>query len=597
MRKGYGHPIKKNDTLIRAAEVLKTVLLFILIVLMLVLLILLMLGQNTSRQEAIVPEERMVVYTTGAATGYAKGMQSAHMIPAMLAFREDGGVMRCLYAADSMLKPYAALYEPIRMLFGADSFCTLLDAEEGGALWERCARNGAYLYLRYQSALPPAVIRAYTFTDDESETENANLDARAQGDSVYAEEVFFVPFSVVDTDADDADEICAVTRDDAGNIAVFRYGKAFRQTRAETPDAPSVPADTEADDADNGSMPSIAAYAFAAAEPGTESAENAASAGYTSSLSVYLTAVGSLAADAQEAVFAAAAEDIPYAVSDPTAVYCGGVYKMPVLHIGEWNPETELFTGENEQAYRLLSLLGLGENDTENHYTDTNGSLVYLNADGRLLFQQNGEIRYTALQSGGIPISDYLGYASVGGSYLLSEYLRASDRLLDALASCDAALGGMDLQTALYTVRRTAEEDGGELVISYIYTMNGIPVMDENGTVMTAMTLTAADGVVRSLYLRACRAEKVTDGTDGADASVYLLPQSVLLRAMRAEAESTAAGTPDGGGAEADIINKADEATEESPYSDERGIFVMRYMRDPADVSRAAAEWVWIAGK
>ena len=53
--------------------------------------------------------------------------------------------------------------------------------------------------------------------------------------------------------------------------------------------------------------------------------------------------------------------------------------------------------------------------------------------------------------------------------------------------------------------------------------------------------------------------------------------------------------------AEADIINEADETadktTEESPYSDESGIFVMRYMRDSADVSRAAAEWVWIAGE
>lgn len=595
----------KHDTLVRAVEGLKTVLLFFLIVLMLVLLILLMLGQNTSRQEAIVPEERMVVYTTGAATGYAKGMQRAHVIPAMLAFREDGGVMQCLYASDSMLKPYAALYEPIRTLFGADSFCTVPEAEEGGALWARCARNGDYLYLRYQSALPPAVIRAYTFAEDDSETENANLDARAQGDSVYAREIFFVPYSLIDTeDADAAEEICAVTRDDAGNVAVFRYGKAFRQTDGESTEAPAHPVETETNAADNGSVPASAAYAFYAAAPGTESAEHAASAAYTGSLSVYLTAVGNLAADAQDAVFAAAAgdgtgeEDIPYAVSDPTAVYLNGIYRMPVLHMEQWNPEEELFSGENENAYRLLSLLGLGENDTENHYTDTNGSLVYLNADGRLLFQRNGEIRYTALQSGGIPISDYLGYASVGGSYLLSEYLRASDRLLDALASCDAALGGKDLQTALYSVRRTTGEDGGVLVISYIYTMNGIPVTDENGTVMTAMTLTASDGVVRSLYLRACRAEKVTDGIDGNDGTVYLLPQSVLLRAMQAEAGGSPDGTQNGGEADVGITDEAaDGTTDEAQHSDERGIFVMRYMRDPADASRASAEWVWIAGE
>lgn len=589
----------------RGVEAMKTLLIFVLIVLMLVLLILLLLGQSSRNRESVLPADRMVVYAAGAETGYARGMETGRVLPTVLAFREndveDAGELRCLYAADTMAKPYAALYETLRTLFGADGHAAVLGEDTGAALWKALsAGTETYLYLAYQGALPPSVIRAYTYPEEDSETETTVLDATPHGDTVYVKEVFLLSLGraaallssvsaentgmVVGTDETE-DRICAVTRDGAGNVAVFRLcGDGENDADTPMPGAETTP-DFGAESTSDAS---------ASPEDGI------AAASYTDEMTTVndvLTAVRSLAAEAQGAEFLSGGDD-------PTALSLDGVYRMPTLTVTVWDPETALFSGENAQdnahtAAEVLSLLGMDGDDADNYYTDSGGGRVYLNADGRLHLTRDGQIVYSALRGGGIPVTDSLGYASVGGSYLLSEYLRAADRLLDRLSACDTALGGGDMTPALYQVAGsggTSDTEDSGIVITYIYTVNGIPVTDGDGAPLAAMTLTAQNGMITSLALFACRAE-----LGSTDEGTYLLPQTVVRDAMRAEREAVSETVAEPESADTETAQEtgsgedsADVSAEpESPDTEitENAPLVMRYVV-PADGGECYAEWV-----
>lgn len=626
----------KHEAYIRAVERIKTGIIFILIVLMLVLLLLLMLGQSTANAESMLPKDRMVVYTTGAETGYAKGMASVHTVPAMLAYRTaqmSGQSISCLYATDSMEKPYSTLYGLIRVLFGAESLCTELDAKQGEELWKACTNMDSFLYLRYQGALPPGVIRAYTYVEDDSTLDGADLDETPQGDTVYVKEVFFLSKQNIDlflqnsgetanvNAAEDSNEICAVTRDGEGHTALFCFQKnGTQKTNA----------------AEQRVLQSADAYianAFAQ-DNAVDSSMREAAAVIGEDISVYLEAVQNLsAADVQPAYFFGSFDDsdhsdcfhsqvkaCSFTADDPTAVYYDGICRMPVLTLTPWNADPVLFS--SEKATEALSLLGIHEGEDDHYYTDTHGGRVYLNEDGRLRIGEDGSgtVEYTALQGGGIPINTYLGYASFGGSYLLSEYLRAADRLLSRLTDLDRAFGGGDMTVSLYSVRsvrnpavHTYQESSG-IVLVYIYTMYGIPVMDEAGNVMTAMTLTASGGNVTQVTFHPCTG-------NAAGAYDYLLPQTVVWEAMQLETQkqqndaqitvkpqsedvqnlSNAAGEDSSGTTTDDNQPNAKDRVQTFL----RGSFVMRYLycgstvsegegKENTEEAHLAAEWVWI---
>ncbi len=495
----------------RITESIKSFIIFLLLVLMLILLILLMTGQNSGSFAALLPEDRMVVYATGADGVYTAGMDTQYVLPATIAYRVPGvssdSAMQLLYASGQTEKPYAALYAPIRLLFGAGSVCTVSDTAEGNALWARCARAELFVYLSFGGALPPAVIRAYTFSEgDAEEYAGVSLDEVPSGDTAYAKEIFLLTTEILGDSAEDA-SLCAVTRDAQGTVAVFRRGTGSVPAEETAPTV--VGAETEP--TEDGIAP--------LAEP-NDSSEDAAS--------VLRSCIATLSSQAGETQHASFAVD----TADPSAILHDGIYRLPSLHIGVWDPEVCLFD-DGETASRVLSLLGMDVNDTDNYYNAAQGGRVYLNENGRLWLSSDGTVSYTALKNGGIPITEYLGYTSVGGSYLLSEYLRAADRLLGHLKTLDASFGGGDLSVFLYEVR-SADDPAGGVLLRYCYSFSGIPILDINGAPLTAMTLTAVGGVVKELTI--C----VKDGTVG-DNAEYLLPQSVVFAAIRAEQASDTA--------------------------------------------------------
>ena len=251
-----------------------------------------------------------------------------------------------------------------------------------------------------------------------------------------------------------------------------------------------------------------------------------------------------------------------------------GVYSMPRIERGRYDP-VRLYD-EPQKLSSVLGLLGLREGEADNYYTDGAGDRIYLNASGRLTVSNTASvIRYVALQEGGLDPADYLGYASIGQDYLLSEYLRASDKLLSLLSAADPMFGGDALSCTLTDVELSSTADADTLVLTWGYTYRGIPLLDDGGVILPAMVLRASGGVITELELYLCDAVL-------SEEEQYLLPQSVMAEAMALELSQNSAAQP-----EADLPDGAVELTAaEIPLS-------MAYLCDSHD-SWGSYSAVWI---
>lgn len=464
-------------------EIIKSFLIFLLMVLMLVLLILLLLSQSGTREEALPEADRMVVYASGVQPMDTVGMETSRVTPYLLACRHAGNALSVVHASDADRKSYEVLYPLIREQLGTDTVGYPVDASVCASVISACAASEELIYLCYNGALPSCVIRAYTFSEEDSIGGDSEDDGSVSGNAAYIKELFFVPASSLQAVSDalptalpaDPDAVCTLSRDDRGAVMMIA-----------APDARPMTAAAE--------MP-----------------DDGALAGYTASLEA-------LSADAQTGVFA------EHITAHP-AIRLDGLYRMPQITRRTFDPAASLY-GDDRTLSAVLRMLGMRESDTDNYYTAGTGDRVYLNANGRLTFSgTDSSVRYDALQEGGLDLAEYLGYSSIDGNYRLSEYLRAADRLLSGLEALEGAFGGDGLRCTLVDVTVT---DTDELSLTYAYTHRGIPLTDTDGSWLLAMVLRAGGGVISHLELYPCHAEI-------AEEERYLLPQSVTLDALYTE--------------------------------------------------------------
>ena len=492
------------------AEAAKMLLIFVLIVLMLVLLILLVVGQNRAAEETLPQADRMVVYASGAQPLYDAGMDTARVTPYLIAYRVGGGTLSVLHASDAPEKPYEALYPLLRTLFGAGAYPTLLSRETGAILWEACRAADDLIYIRYNGTLPAAVIRAYTYSEEDSETVAAVLDAHVQG-TAYARELFLIPGTLLSSYADllgftppcASTDICALAMDGAGNAALF--------CAAADAAAPAVQSEDGTGNGAGTQDPDVQPYSTDT--PGA--------------LDAYIASMEALSSGAQKGAFSR--------TGVTEALLLDGIYRMPEIVLSACDPQTALYA-DREKLEAVLGMLGMTGNDTDSYYTDGTGARIYLNSRGQLTVAAAGTtLRYEALQDGGLALSDYLGYASIGGDYLLSEYLRAADRLLSGLELLEGAFGGDALTCTLIGVTAASEDEQDTVVLTYGYTCRGIPLLDENGAIRRAMVVRAGDGVISHLELYPCHAVLAEEDT-------WLLPQTVARDAILEERQNVPEG-------------------------------------------------------
>jgi len=543
----------KQHRLFSTVEAVKSVAIFLLIVLMLVLVILLVIGQNSTMEETLPQADRMVIYASGEQSKYASGMDTARVSPYLLAYRQNSGGTGVLHAADSIQKPYEVLYPLLRELFGAGAVGYAMDPAGGEQLLSACIGMSDFVYVRYNSALPSSVIRAYTYSEEDSETVTAVLDESAGGGAAYVRELFFVPAELLFQEElqlpegvmIESAEICAVTVDDFGAVTLFAPG-VFMKT-------PTTVTDMQTDDT-------------------AEHAPAMAAAGNDSALDPYIASMTALSSQTQSGTLQSSGTTFG------TTVLLDGIYAMPQITRTAYD-----LTGLYDTPEKLLSvlgLLGLREGDINNYYTDGAGDRIYLNASGRLTVSDTASvIRYVSLQEGGLDPADYLGYASIGQEYLLSEYLRAADKLLSQLSLAGAVLGGDALSCSLMGVELVSEDNTDTLHLTYGYTYRGIPLLDQWGEVLPAMRLRASGGVITYVELYLCDAVL-------SDTEEYLLPQSVMAKAMALEQAADAEPAEDDG-------VSADAAEEVAPIP-----LYMAYLCDSTDgYGVFSADWIGLQRK
>ena len=539
----------KQHRLFSPVEAIKSVLIFLLTVLMLVLTILLVIGQNSTGEETLPQADRMVIYASGEQSKYVFGMDTERVSPNLLAYRRFGGETCVLHASDTVSKPYEVLFPTLRVLFGADGIGYAMDADAGCRLLSACIGMDNYVYVRYHGALPSSVIRVYTYSEEDSETATAVLDEYAAGNAAYVRELFLIPAGLLWEDESllsalpmpDPTVVCAVTFDDRGAVTLFLPANGNGK-----PQARSAEEDVGTTDSD--------------ADSRVRAADSA--------LDEVIASMAALSKQVQTGTLTFS--DAVWGVT----VSLDGVYSMPRIERGRYDP-ARLYD-EPQKLSSVLGLLGLREGEADNYYTDGAGDRIYLNASGRLTVSNTASvIRYVALQEGGLDPADYLGYASIGQDYLLSEYLRASDKLLSLLSAADPMFGGDALSCTLTDVELSSDADADTLVLTWGYTYRGIPLLDDGGVILPAMVLRASGGVITELELYLCDAvlsEEVQ----------YLLPQSVMAEAMALELSQNSAAESD-----ADLPDTMDEVTAaEIPLS-------MAYLCDSHDSwGSFSADWI-----
>ncbi len=575
----------------RITEIAKSVVIFALCVVMMLLLVLLMLDHRSVQNESLLPEDRMVVYESGAATGYFEGMDHTRVIPERIACR-NGGALECLYASENVAKAYEVLYPLIDVLFGQGSGCCQLPQSIGDALWKGCSVEPRLFYLRYHGALPVSVIRAYTFSSTHgADVQMSVLNETTMGDSAYIKELFFIEADSLDliiegaaaalsddVQASEYTTVSAVARDDNGNVFVFTADQEQYQRMMDLlcEGDGTLENGTSADEAEA----IVPGLHVPRAENEFVETDVRGDMEPIRTLSAYIDDARDHFSNANTAAFFSEREgSIPLFSEAETALWMDGVYELPQLQTKQVRFHELLFFDEttNSSAKNVLSLLGVRNKDTDNYYTDTQGDRVYLNAEGRLVFSHDGMIDYTAMGDGGLSVADYLGYASIGGNYRLSEYLCAADSLLSLLKEQNAALCGGDLQCMLYSVGMIPSDGYDVIVITYVYTAGGIAVTDEHGVPIRALTLEASGSMIRRLQL--CSANVMYT-----DTFACVLPQSIVADAIRLEA-GDAISPEHNIGADVDV----------PPVDGMRGEFRLCYLWDirGADTDTVlAAEWV-----
>ncbi len=459
----------------KISEMAKTAAIFCLAVILLVEMILVMAGQSAHEDEALPFENRMVVYESGAQSAFSGEMDPTRLTPTAVVWRGEGRNTRGITASDRLPDVYALLTPALRSFMGEEGLCTVYGQEDGNAVWEACLSMGAYIYVSYPGALPPAVLYAYAATEEDGASVS---DATPAGDSIYVRELFLIP----ESEEENAPTVC-ITRDDRGRVARLLAGAEDAHT--ETVRAYIAMADALIPDA-----PSLTFY-------GTDRT---------------LPAYGRYALSGDTAL------------GTDTALYYSTALSLPALALSYPRAGEVLFHERSAPILTsLLSLMGLGGADMENHYTEPSGDRIYLYENGRLTLGDNGNLFYTAIGRG-LPVSLYLGYTDVAGSYSLTEYLRAADGFLDRLRKIlPAWVGGVATPT-LTDVRLIRENEGYAVSITYSYTHMGLPLLDTDGTPMTALSMTVRDARILSLSLHALSAESGED--------TVLAPHDVSLELM-----------------------------------------------------------------
>ena len=139
-------------------------------------------------------------------------LQSDQLLPDFFGLKQPGESPVGLQSGADMMHDLNELISPwIGFVLGEEITCSPCTQKEGEARWRTCTEATAYFYLRWSSAFPAAFLRAHALPDEA----DAMIDT-AQGEMPRICEMFILPEGQTD------DGVCAVSRDAAGNVVLWR---------------------------------------------------------------------------------------------------------------------------------------------------------------------------------------------------------------------------------------------------------------------------------------------------------------------------------------------------------------------------------------
>lgn len=156
-------------------------------------------------------------------------------------------------------------------------------------------------------------------------------------------------------------------------------------------------------------------------------------------------------------------------------------------------PDSEYFR-DADISSSILRLFSFNP-DKLYSYTEQDGTVTCVESFGVFRAEQNGKMEFNALGTQeGISLSAYLNYSDYDNSYDIYEFMTGSNALVDSLCSISSDLFGGNADVCLYEICRSGEN----LVFNYIYTYDNIPILDADGQLAKAFTVTYHDGAIVS---------------------------------------------------------------------------------------------------
>lgn len=385
----------------RIIEHIKTVLFIALFVGAVTMAGIYIAAQPRAETAGDLPDEVLSALRGGGGSEAAV-LSGDHLLPEFLGIKESGKAAVSPAGSVAMLRDLDEALDPwVAFALGEGASPSVLSSTDGALYWRQCLSADSYFHLSWRFPVPAVVLRAHSLP------EQADAMLTAAGESLpRIAELFIFP-------GGRSDRVCAVSRDGAGEITLWR------RTPSAEDDLPDF-----ADFAvylERGLLP---AYSFAGAEdPGA------------------LSTLANLPVYADVLMLPELAVRAPYADVDASA------------RVGEG----------------VLTLFGYNPNKISAYYEADTDTAVYVGTQGTLRASAH-RLAYEATAQGGLAVADLVRRSS--GTLNLRDDIIACEVLVDALRRADASLAGGEALPQLAGIG-TAD---GMLILEYVYTAGNVAI-------------------------------------------------------------------------------------------------------------------------
>lgn len=371
-------------------EHVKSVILVLLFALMIFFSALYFVGTQSAMisPEMTMPLDRLLTMKNGDTGSSLNSPDLSDCLPEMVAYRIDtaGGA---LVANRDLMRDFSQLFEEyFDFFFGSEAVCSLTNHSSGEASWKQMIESNRYLYIRYPGELPYPLI--YSFYHSQ-----AVATFHAEGDIVYVCELLI-----------DLDGKCALSRDKAGNYAIFSCAN-------------------HEDSSFN--LSALCAYnenkSFCSFRMSNKEDD-----GYALGVPLIEDSI--------------TANLLLCETKDPTLLFSLPDMRNTLLKIFDFNPD-------NLRSY------------------DDNGSTVFIEDHGTLILSPEGSLTYESSTKKGIRLDDILGYSSYNGEYTLTEAMKAACTLGSLFSKMSSNAADLRLLTVISA--EDEDSAGVCFIFSYFY--------------------------------------------------------------------------------------------------------------------------------